>query len=400
MSGVVRKSLKPSGTAWFGDVPEGWDVKRFRSALYERREKYNRNEELMVLSLLKDVGVIPYSEKGNIGNRAKEDYSQYKVARKGDLVINSMNVIIGSVGITPYDGYISPAYYSFAPREDVCLPYYGYLCSTRGFQKAVRCYAKGIMEIRLRVSSYDFLSMPVPVPPLPEQEAIVKYLDEATGKIDKAIAADEKMVALLQERREIVINEAVGGGYSHAEEQRGRERRELPKGWEVRRVKQCAIIEHGSDPKTVGDIPVYGSGAESFKTCGEYKEGPTVLLGRKGTIDRPQYVEGRFWNVDTAFNVNTRTNMLLRFFYYCSICFDYKSYSSKTALPSMTQRDYENMPIPLPPLPEQEAIVKRLDEETGKIDRAIAVKRRQIELLRERREIIINEVVTGKVKVA
>ena len=113
---------------WFGNAPEGWSVGKMRSVVYERREKFSRNEELIILSLLKDVGVIPYSEKGEIGNKSKEDHSQYKVARKGDLVINSMNVIIGSVGISPYDGYISPAYYSFVPREDTCMGYIGYLC--------------------------------------------------------------------------------------------------------------------------------------------------------------------------------------------------------------------------------------------------------------------------------
>ena len=383
---------------WFGDVPSDWDIGKMRSVVSERREKFNRDEELIILSLLKDVGIIPYSEKGDVGNKSKEDHSQYKVARKGDLVINSMNVIIGSVGISLYDGYISPAYYSFVPRENVCMGFIGYLCSTRRFQKAVRCYAKGIMEIRLRVSSYDFLSMPIPLPPLSEQEAIVKYLDAETGRIDKAIAAEEKMIAHLQERREIVINEAVSGSAKcgsdfNAEAQRRR-------GWEVRKVKQCAIIEHGSNPKIDGDVPVYGSGAESFKTCGEFKEGPSVLLGRKGTVNIPRYVEGRFWNVDTAFNVCTRKNMLLRFFYYCATCFDYDRYVSQTAIPSMTQRDYENMPIPLPPLAEQEEIVKYLDAGTGKIDRAIDVKRRQIELLRERRQIVIDEAVTGKVKVA
>ena len=214
---------------WFGNAPEGWSVGKMRSVVYERREKFSRNEELIILSLLKDVGVIPYSEKGEIGNKSKEDHSQYKVARKGDLVINSMNVIIGSVGISPYDGYISPAYYSFVPREDTCMGYIGYLCSTRRFQRAVRCYATGRMEIRRRVSSCAFLSMPIPLPPLPEQKAIVAYLDAETGRLDKAIAAEEKMIALLQERREIVINEAVA---PHD-------------GWEVRRLGTIGEFSKG-----------------------------------------------------------------------------------------------------------------------------------------------------------
>ena len=83
-------------------------MRRLKSLFAQRHEGYSSKENLQVLSLLKDVGVIPYDEKGNIGNKSKDDVSGYNVARKGDIVMNSMNVIIGSVDITDYDGYISP----------------------------------------------------------------------------------------------------------------------------------------------------------------------------------------------------------------------------------------------------------------------------------------------------
>ena len=399
---------------WFGNAPEGWSVGKMRSVVYERREKYNRNEELIILSLLKDVGVIPYSEKGEIGNKSKEDHSQYKVARKGDLVINSMNVIIGSVGISPYDGYISPAYYSFVPREDTCMGYIGYLCSTRRFQRAVRCYAKGIMEIRLRVSSYDFLSMPIPLPPLPEQKAIVAYLDAETERIDKAIAAEEKMIALLQERREIVINEAVGGGdLSHAEAQRGRVRR----GWEVRRLKsllrphKILVGKHCNEYDLLSltlrgivkrdmDNPE-GKFPASFETYQEVNPGEFVFcMFDNEETPRAVGLSSLRGMITGAYDVMSLidSGISSKYLNYYFLWIDdgkrlkplYKGLRKTVPLDSfMTYK------IPLPPLPEQEAIVERLDRETGKIDRAIEVKRRQIELLRERRQIVIDEVVTG-----
>ena len=379
---------------WFGNAPEGWSVGKMRSVVYERREKFNRNEELIILSLLKDVGVIPYSEKGNIGNKSKDDHTQYKVARKGDLVINSMNVIIGSVGISPYDGYISPAYYSFAPRSDTCMGFIGYLCSTRKFQKAVRCYAKGIMEIRLRVSSYDFLSMPIPLPPLPEQKAIVAYLDAETGRINKAIAAEEKMIALLQERREIVINEAVGGG----------ERRN---GWKMVPVKRVCTMQAGKNLTSLeiqqtGEYPVYGANGQRG-WYGKYNcEGDFLLVGRQGALcGNVHHVDGRFWATDHALITRTVEGVDISFAYYLFTAANFNQYASQTAAqPGLAAGQILNVKVPFPPLPEQKEIVKRLDAETGKIDRAIEVKRRQIELLRERRQIVIDEAVTGKVKVA
>ena len=399
---------------WFGEVPDGWEVKRLVSYFSERKVKVS-DKDFPPLSVTKN-GILPQLE-----NVAKtDDGDNRKLVRKGDFVINSRSDRKGSSGLSEYDGSVSLINLVLKPRGGLFGAYCNYLLKSLSFVEENYRNGRGIVA-DLWTTRYDEMKMiKVAMPPLPEQKAIVAYLDAETGRIDKAIAAEEKMIALLQERREIVINEAVGEccqceNVANAQSQypigtgnigTGNTSTMatfacLPKGWGVKKVKQCAIIEHGSDPKTEGDIPVYGSGAESFKTCGEFKEGPTVLLGRKGaTLHIPHYVEGRFWNVDTAFNVYAKPNLNLRYFYYCATCFDYKRYMSQTTLPSMTQRDYANMPIHLPPLPEQEAIVERLDRETGKIDRAIEVKRRQIELLRERRQIVIDEVVTGKVKVA
>ena len=172
----------------------------------------------------------------------------------------------------------------------------------------------------------------------------------------------------------------------------------IPTEWGVMRVKHLANISHGSDPKTEGDVPVYGSGERSFKTCGEFKNGPVVLIGRKGaTLHIPHYVEGKYWNVDTAFDVRVKSGNDLRWFYYLAQCFDYALYISQTTLPSMTQSDYNNMRIPYPPLSEQRAISGYLDEKCGKVDALVAAKERQVKLLKELRERVIADAVTGKI---
>ena len=102
---------------------------------------------------------------------------------------------------------------------------------------------------------------------------------------------------------------------------------EVPVNWEIVPIKADVSIGHGSDPTTPGDIPVWGSGGEPFKTCGEHKNGPAVLLGRKGTLDCPQLVTGLYWNVDTAFDAKiTSKKLSLKFFYYAATCVDIKPY--------------------------------------------------------------------------
>lgn len=167
----------------------------------------------------------------------------------------------------------------------------------------------------------------------------------------------------------------------------------MPSHWQIQKAKYYITVTNGSDPVTEGDIPVYGSGSKSFRTCGEYKEGPTVLVGRKGSIDKPRYVTGRYWNVDTAFDVKTK-GFDLRLYYYLATCFDYQFYMSQTTLPSMTQTNYRNMFLPVPPLPEQTAIAAYLDEKCATIDAIIAEAKASIEEYKSWKASVIFETVT------
>lgn len=168
----------------------------------------------------------------------------------------------------------------------------------------------------------------------------------------------------------------------------------IPACWKVIPVKYVVNIGNGSDPKKEGLTPVYGSGNASFKTCGEHKEGPAVLLGRKGTVNIPQYIEGKYWNVDTAFDAKPVDDYNLKLFYYSAICFDYDNYSTQTALPSMTQSTYNNFRVPLPSSDEQNRIVNYLDSKCSEIDAISADIQKEIEILEQYKRSVITEAVT------
>ena len=172
---------------------------------------------------------------------------------------------------------------------------------------------------------------------------------------------------------------------------------EIPSHWEVAAFKRRIYINNGRDYKEFQDdeiYPVMGSGG-CFAYCSRYMyDGEALLLGRKGTIDKPLYINGKFWTVDTMFYAIPNKDLDCKFAYYLAITFPFNLYSTSTALPSMTQTDLGNNPVAFPPLVEQQAIASYLDKKCGKINGAIDVQKKKIDLLNELKQTIITNAVT------
>lgn len=388
---------------WMGKIPKSWSVERLRYLLEEIKVKNIPIQTQQVLSLLKDKGVLLYEEKGDVGNKSKTNLREYKVAYPNTLIVNSMNVLIGAVGISKYKGCVSPVYYVFKENDRADLRFVNYIFNTREFQNELRKYANGIMEIRLRISSSDLLNRLIPLPEKIHQKRIADVLDDKCSEINLLISDIEKEISILEKYKKSVIYESVTKGFNSNIEMKNSGVEwmgKIPAKWETIATQYCFNISNGSDPVTSdGDTPVYGSGEKSFKTCKEFKIGPAVLLGRKGTIDKPQWVEGNYWNVDTAFDVKEKGNYSLKLFYYSSMCFDFGSYITQTALPSMTKEDYYKFKLPMMSKEEQEKIVHYLDKKCSEIDKTIQEKQSQLEILSEYKKSLIYEYVTGKKEV-
>lgn len=172
---------------------------------------------------------------------------------------------------------------------------------------------------------------------------------------------------------------------------------EVPSHWEVAPLKRLLDIQNGADHKHVEQedgYPVIGSGGQ-FTCASDYLfDGESVLLGRKGTIDKPLYVTGRFWTVDTMYWSKIRSETNGRFAFYTATTIPFGYYSTSTALPSMTQSALNGHLIARPPHTEQVAIAAFLDRETAKIDALIEEQRRLIALLKEKRQAVISHAVT------
>ena len=204
--------LKSSGVEWLGDVPEHWRLPRLGALLRERGETNGDGQVSEVLSVLRERGVIPYAEKGNIGNKKSEDITRYKVVRPDDIVVNCMNVIIGSVGLSRYTGCLSPVYYVLTRLSERDHPrYLNAYFQTKPFQESLVRIGNGILAHRMRIPMELLKCEPFPRPPFEEQAAIVSFLDRTTAALDAATTSAQRETSLLREYRTRLIADVVTG---------------------------------------------------------------------------------------------------------------------------------------------------------------------------------------------
>ncbi|KAF1705573.1 restriction endonuclease subunit S [Pseudoxanthomonas suwonensis] len=171
----------------------------------------------------------------------------------------------------------------------------------------------------------------------------------------------------------------------------------MPAHWDVAPLKRFLDIENGADYKAIEadeGYPVLGSGGRFASATDYIYDGESVLLGRKGTIDKPLYVTGRFWTVDTMYWSRIRSTACGRYCYYAATTIPFGMYSTNTALPSMTKGALDAHRMSCPPLGEQRAISRFLDRETAKVDALIAEQEKLLALLAEKRQATISHAVT------
>ena len=205
------KEYKPSGIQWLGFIPKHWEVFRMKRIFGEAKEK-TTDETGILLSLSQYTGVLPKSEVGKTGMFEAESTIGYNVVHSGQFVMNIMLAWNGSYAVSEYDGIISPSYVIFDFKTDCNKKYVHLLLRQPSYAGAFKTMSKGIIESRLRLYPIYFLSFPIILPPLSEQEKIVHFLDEKTAKIDSYVADKEKEIQLLNELKESEIAKVVTQG--------------------------------------------------------------------------------------------------------------------------------------------------------------------------------------------
>ncbi len=388
------REMKDSGIEWIGAIPQDWQLSKIGSLYTQRNEKVS-DKVYQPLSVTMQ-GILP-----QLATAAKtDDGDNRKLVRVGDFAINSRSDRRGSCGISPLDGSVSLINIILTPRTAMHPGYYNWLFHTTLFADEFYKWGHGIVADLWTTRWQEMKSITAPVPEYAEQERIAAFLDAECAEIDAVLEKTRASIEEYKKLKQTVITQAVTKGIRSDRPMKDSGIEwigDIPAEWDYTKAKNCVNIQNGSDPKTEGSIPVYGSGASSFKTCGEYKEGPSVLIGRKGaTLHIPHYISTKFWNVDTAFNVYAKPNFDLKFYFYCACSFDYRFYISQTTLPSMTQTAYENMFLPLPSNDEQRAIASYLDNRCEEIDALIWKKQECLVEIENYKKSLIYEYVTGK----
>lgn len=215
--------MKDSGVEWIGKMPETWELKPFRYFLHERMEKNSPVKSTERLSLSIELGVTLYSEKTTNLDRFKDDFEQYKLAHEGDLVMNSMNMIVGASGVSKYFGCISPAYYTFYDKlpDHASAKYCEYVFRSKAMLRILYSLGRGIYAIergddrvntcRLKVPKEDLKALLLPSPSVKEQREIINYLDRKCSAIDEIIAEKEALIADMDAYKKSLIFETVTG---------------------------------------------------------------------------------------------------------------------------------------------------------------------------------------------
>lgn len=403
----MARKMKDSGIEWIGEIPTDFSLYKLKYLLSSPL-CYGANESGTLYSdiLPRYIRITDISPNGTLKNSGMlsldESSAQNYMLHEGDILFARSGATVGKsfiyhnyYGRAAYAGYLIKASFN-----RIVLPefVYYYTCSSAYEIWKNSIFIQSTIQ---NIGADRYSNLPISVPnSIDKQLRIVRYLNNFCSKFDAIIYNLQTSIEDYKKLKQAVITQAVTKGVRGEREMKDSGVAwigEIPKEWSVAKAKYCVTITHGSDPKTEGSIPVYGSGAESFKTCGEYKEGPTVLIGRKGaTLHIPHYIEGKYWNVDTAFDVKAKNNFSLPYYYYLATSFDYKFYISQTTLPGMTQSNYYNMFLPFPTFPEQEEIVAYLDTKCAEIDRLIAKKEQLVKELESYKKSLIYEVVTGK----
>lgn len=437
------EAYKDSGVDWLGRVPEEWNLVPVRAVLSFRNEKNNPVKTENILSLSIAHGVTRYSDKGRGGNKRKDDLTAYKIARPNDIVMNSMNIIVGAVGVSKYFGAISPVYYAlYAKNKNVSISFYERIFQDVGFQRGLLRLGKGILiklgesgkmnTIRMKIAQDDIKTLVFPMPDFYTQSLIAKFLDQKTAQIDAAIAIKEQQIELLKERKQIIIQQAVTQGLDPNVPMKdpgvdwiGK----IPEHWEVVPLKRLAVLSPSvkvSNRKSKELVTFLAM--EKVSTDGyidqdtlmpicDVSQGFTVF--NKGDVIvakiTPCFENGKSaWlnNLQTEFGYGSTEFHVLRCGQRIIGSFLYLIVSSPLFLNAgeammtgsagqkrVPSSFIQNFPTAIPGVAEQEKIVSKVKELFSQIDVVVASTVNQIEKLKEYKTTLINSAVTGKIKV-
>ncbi|MGO2672501.1 MAG: restriction endonuclease subunit S [Psychrobacter celer] len=431
------ESYKDSGVDWLGEIPEEWNLLKVKNIFRLAVNYAEKNNGHELLSVYTEIGVKPRKELEERGNKASTT-DGYLMVEKGDIVVNKLLAWMGAIGISNYDGVTSPAYDILKAYKPINGLFYHYLFRNPRFVSELKRHSRGIMNMRLRLYFDKFGDVLVPFPPLEIQNETVKFIESRATQIDQAIALKQQQIAKLEEYKQIVIQNAVTKGLNPNAPMKnsGVDRIDkLPEHWEVKKFRFSFKFQRGlnitkDDLRDKGVLCLnYGEihSKYGFELLPEHKlkyvDDKYTETNHKSLLNNGDFVfadtsediagSGNFSYINGMMQVFAGYHTLIakpiidfdsRFVAYL---LDSRAFRGQVQqrvkgvkVYSITQSILKSTYIWLPPIDEQVKIVQELDLEMKLINETIQSYKTQINRLKEYKTILINQAVTGKIKIS
>ncbi|EOW8235940.1 restriction endonuclease subunit S [Campylobacter upsaliensis] len=419
---------KPSGIKWLGEIPQSWENVSIRSCFTESNQRCN-TDSYPLLSVTIANGIIYQDDIENKKDISNDDKSNYKIVPLNAVAYNKMRMWQGAVGVNTLTiGIVSPAYIVAIPNEKILPNFVSYLFKSKIMISEFDKNSYGLCLDMNNLRYDDFRNIKIPLPPLQEQKEIAEFLDKKCEKIQNYINKKQKLITLLQEKKQALINEVVTKGLNPNIEFKNSGIEYLgliPHHWEVKKLKYVGKVVLGKmlcnehqkgyshcyylKSKNLQWLNVEVSQIEKM-WFSEYEKSlyrikkDDLLVSEGGEVGKTCiwnnelaecYIQNSVHKI-TLNKFNNAKFFLYLFFTYGKLgVFD--SVVSRVSIAHLVLEKLVNVDMVVPPLQEQKQIANFLDEKCEKINSAIEKTKRQITLIKEYKNTLINEAVCGRI---
>lgn len=431
------EKYRVSDNEWHEYIPSTWDETRVKNIFKLITDIAPNDNDFELLSLYASIGVKPRKDMEQRGNKSVTT-DGYWIVKKGDIVVNKLLAWMGAIGLSEYDGVTSPAYDILRKsNRETDARFYTYLFRTEKAKSIFKKHSRGIMDVRLRLYFDKFGAITVPFPPVTEQKTIARYLDTKTAQCDRKIDLLTQKATLYGKLKQSLINETVTGGLDKSVPMKDSKIdaiNKIPEHWEVNRVKDVGV--NGLINGLFKKKDDFGFGVKLINVSDLYQANNTISCNQldrvnatKDEINRYIVASGDIFFVRSSLKlegigvsalleeaqektvfechiIRFRPNSKFvspKFMKYTlnsnNMKWKFIIVSKTVTMTTISQEKISSIELPVPPLSEQKAIADYLDTKTAQIDQIIQSINTQIEKLKELRKTLINDVVTGKIKV-
>ena len=344
------------------------------SVLFDSISNKKHNSDLPILAITQEHGAIPRDKIDYRVSVTEKSIESYKVVEVGDFII-SLRSFQGGIEYSKYKGLCSPAYVILRRKRDDHEGFFKHYFKTNRFIEDLNRDIEGIRDGKM--VSYDQFSKLIV--PLPKSKIEQQKIADCLSSLDELIETEDKKLEALQRHKKGLMQELFPGEGQTLPKRRFPEFQNSPK-WKEKPLGKLFTIGNGRDYKHMskGDIPVYGTGGYMLSVDDYLYDGESVCIGRKGTIDKPIFLTGKFWTVDTLFYTHSFKDCIPKFIFLIFQNIKWRNHNEAGGVPSLSKTNIEKIISAIPLIPEQ----KRIADFLSSIDDQITAQTKKLDSLR------------------